>query len=341
MIQAHTFDAWTRPSDRASLWFARANILAGFAAPLFLWLAGLGAILSAARSEHRSASRAAATEVVCRRGLKIFILAFLFRLQAFIVTPGSHPIALFRVDILNIMGPGIVITGLIWGSLRRPLSRTLALATASCAVAMTTPIVRTLTLIDSLPTWIQWYVRPAGEYTTFTSFPWVGFVFAGAACAVPLGLALEDPRSERRVHLWLALSGFVVLVVGLYAGTLPTVYRASSYWTSSPTYFALRVGIIVLTFSAAYALAVAFGQVAFRFGPLERLGRSSLFVYWIHVELVYGYATWMIHRRLPLEGTVLAFIAFAMLMYGAVVARDGLVQTWLRATVCGSPAIGR
>ena len=27
-------------------------------------------------------------------------------------------------------------------------------------------------------------------------------------------------------------------------------------------------------------------------GPwLERFGRSSLFVYWIHVELVYGYAT--------------------------------------------------
>src|SRR5262249_58188888 len=95
-------------------------------------------------------------------------------------------------------------------------------------------------------------------------------------------------------------SGLVVLLVGLYTATLPTVYRASSFWTSSPTYFAVRVGIIVLTFSVAYALVAVWGA-AFRFGPLERLGRASLFVYWIHVELVYGYATLMIHRRLSVE----------------------------------------
>ena len=34
-------------------------------------------------------------------------------------------------------------------------------------------------------------------------------------------------------------------------------------------------------------------------GPLATLGRASLFIYWIHVELVYGYASWFWRRRLP------------------------------------------
>ena len=55
---------------------------------------------------------------------------------------------------------------------------------------------------------------------------------------------------------------------------------------------------------------------------LERFGRRSLFVYWIHVELVYGYATWPLRGRLPLWGVGLAYAVFTALMYGAVIAFD-------------------
>jgi hypothetical protein len=59
---------------------------------------------------------------------------------------------------------------------------------------------------------------------------------------------------------------------------------------------------------------------------LETLGRSSLFVYWIHVELVYGYATWPIHNRLPLWAALAACSLFSGLMYAAVLAKDHLRQ---------------
>jgi hypothetical protein len=65
-----------------------------------------------------------------------------------------------------------------------------------------------------------------------------------------------------------------------------------------------------------------------RLAPLERLGKSSLFVYWIHVELVYGYATWPLRHGLPLWGTTVATIGFAALMYTVVVGRDRLVTAW-------------
>ena len=126
MIEAHTFDAWTRPASRHGAAWGYLGVLAGFAAPAFLWLAGVGVALSAAATARRSGSRARAVDMVCRRGLEIFILAFLFRLQAFIVSPGSHPVTLFRVDILNIMGPAMVVAGIVWGSIEAPASQAVA-----------------------------------------------------------------------------------------------------------------------------------------------------------------------------------------------------------------------
>src|SRR5260370_11263733 len=103
MIESHAVDAWTRAADRTTIAFRNATILGGFAAPLFLWLAGVAVVLSATRAARRTGSRAGAVQGICRRGLEILILAFLFRLQAFIASPGSPPLMLFRVDILNIM----------------------------------------------------------------------------------------------------------------------------------------------------------------------------------------------------------------------------------------------
>jgi len=69
-----------------------------------------------------------AAEAICRRGLEIFILAFLFRLQGFIVTPGAPLVSLFRVDILNIMGPGIVGAGLVFMLAESPVALAAAYA---------------------------------------------------------------------------------------------------------------------------------------------------------------------------------------------------------------------
>src|SRR5947208_15113406 len=146
MIEAHTIDAWTRASDKHAPLFRDLTILGGFAAPLFLWLAGVAVVLSATRTAERTGSRAAAFDAVCRRGLEIFILAFLFRLQAFVVSPGSYLVTIFRVDILNIMGPAIVLTGLIWMmAARRDGSRAPAIwyTAVAAPIALVTPLIQT------------------------------------------------------------------------------------------------------------------------------------------------------------------------------------------------------
>jgi uncharacterized membrane protein len=334
MIEAHTLDAWTRAADRRTAGFRNATILGGFAAPLFLWLAGVGLVLSATRAmERNGGTRAAAMDAICRRGLEIFLLAFLFRLQAFVISPGGQPVALLRVDILNVMGLAMVAAGMVWGLATlgrssRPTARLVfAYGVAAGAMAMATPIVRASPLVDSLPPWLGWYLRPAGEHTTFTVFPWAGFVFAGAACGALIAAA-RGHEAERRLQAWLGLAGAALIAAGFYTATLPPIYQHASFWTSSPTYFAIRVGVLMVALPAAYAAARAAAARGVALRPLDRLGRSSLFVYWIHVELVYGYASWLWRGRLPLWATAMACAAFSALMYGAVRLRDRWRERW-------------
>jgi uncharacterized membrane protein len=220
MIEAHTTDAWTRPAAKQSLGFRNATVLGGFAAPMFLWLAGLGLVLAASRAAQRTGSRTAAADAVCRRGMEIFLLAFLFRAQAFILSPGSHPITLFRVDILNVMGPALFVTGLVWLLLDDVRTRVVAFGAIAAVIALATPIVRAAAAIDVLPIWMQWYLRPAGDYTTFTLFPWAGFVFAGA-CAGSL-IADRQTIAETRLLAAIATAGGVLVAIGFWTAAQPS-----------------------------------------------------------------------------------------------------------------------
>ncbi len=327
MIEAHTLDAWTRPGDRAGLAFQMLTVLGGFAAPLFLWLAGLGLALSATRMVDRTGSRSAAAGALVRRGGWIFLLAFLFRLQAFLVSPGSPPVALLKVDILNVMGPALAAAGLIWCAAPGPRSAVLGCAGVAAAIALLTPIVRTSGWVDGLPDWVERYIRPARERTTFTLFPWSGFVLAGAAAGTLLAPS-RAARSEKTFIGALTASGAALVAVGFLTASRPPLYAASSFWTSSPTFFAIRVGILLLVLGAMFVLRPLAARLPGPFAVLERFGAHSLFVYWIHVELVYGYATWPIHRSLPLWAAVAAYGLFSAAMYGAVRLQVRVVRRW-------------
>jgi uncharacterized membrane protein len=327
MIEAHTTDGWTRPADRTSIGFRNATILGGFAAPLFLFLAGVAVVLSAEARLGRGRSRREAGEAVVRRGLEIFILAFVFRIQEFVLSPGTPPLLLFRVDILNIMGPAIGAAAVVWALASDRRAQVMSSAAVAAGIALVTPIVRTAPAVHALPTWIQWYIQPAGDQTTFTTFPWAGFVFAGAAVGALLAAA-DDRQDESRLHVVLAPIAAALIVLGVFCASLPSMYRESSFWTSSPTFFAIRTGIVLLTVSILYWCQRIADATGVMLQPLDRLGRHSLFVYWIHVELVYGYASWLWRGRLPLWATVAGFGAFTVLMYGAVVLHDRIASAW-------------
>jgi len=66
-------------------------------------------------------------------------------------------------------------------------------------------------------------------------------------------------------------------------------------------------------------------------------GQTSLFVYWIHVEIVYGFATYPLRHELSLLEWLVAYLCFTSLMLGVAMLwqrrqKSPLVPEFLRVT---------
>jgi uncharacterized membrane protein len=321
MIEAHVLDSWTRVSDRQSWQFTWAVILGGLGAPLFLFLAGTSVALSAGSKVRRTGDAGAAARAVMQRGLWVYGLAFLFRVQSWILGWGP-PRTLLRVDILNIMGPTIMAAAALWGGFRTPRARALAFGGATLAVALLTPMVRTTHILDALPDALEAYIRPTKGLSNFCIFPWAGFLFAGAL----VGVFVDEARTraaETRLNVWFFASG-AALALGAYAASfLPSAFGPSAFWGGSPAFFLLRAGLITAAVAVVYAWHMR--PTANRWSPVQQLGRTSLFIYWIHVEMVYGLISLPIHKGLSHRGAWAAFGAFTAFMLLCSVAKDRIV----------------
>lgn len=323
MIEAHVLDSWTRIDARTSTGFAWSMILAGFGAPLFLFLAGVSVALSAGSKFRRTGDEGVAAAAVIERGAWVFLLAFLFRIQAWILGWGP-PRTLLKVDILNIMGPSIVAAAALWGVTRGRISRSVAFGATATALSLMTPVVRSTPILDAIPDALEAYLRPLAGFSSFCIFPWAGFVFAGACIGVHID-AVRTPDLESRLNKWFAVAG-ILLAVGAYAAAfLPSPYAHSEFWGGSPAFFALRVGVLTAMVAAAYWWERV-GMLSW--SPMQQLGRSSLFIYWIHVEMVYGLISLHIHKTLTLGQAWIAYAAFVVLMLILSIRKDRFVTWW-------------
>jgi uncharacterized membrane protein len=332
MIEAHTFDAWTVLTDRATPLYMAANFIGGLAAPMFLFLAGMSVAMAASSRTRRTGDRAASARSVQKRGWQIFGLAFLFRLQSWLLSPGATVKGIFKADILNIMGPSIAASAWIWGRLADRRARLATFAALACAFAFATPLVRNAAWLAWLPDPIEWYIRPFPKLSVFTFFPWAGYVFAGAVAGEWLD-AVTSPAGEWRMNQRLAAAGVALAVAGYSASYLPTIYPAgySNFWTSSPTYYFIKIGIMLVLMGLIYVYVQRPFSAEPRnpaWSPMLEFGRSSLFVYWIHVELAYGIFSYPLHRKLPVGWTLVAFGVFTALVYGATLLKSRIVAGW-------------
>jgi uncharacterized membrane protein len=329
MVGAHVTDAWTRLEDRTGTLYMYTVFIAGLAAPLFLFLAGLTIAMSSA-SRADTLGHAAAAALARKRGLQIFALAFLFRLQSQLLGWGAL-VNFLKVDILNVMGIAMIAAALIWSLSSNRTVRIMLFAIATAAVAMSTPLVREAGSLAALPDAIEAYLRPLPGRTNFALFPWAGFLLAGAIVG-ELVFAAKTESQERRLHAALLVSGLSGAIVAHEASFRPSIYPVANFWTSSPTFFFIRLGFCAAMVPIAKAVDALHVFARSRLGDrlptgapgavITTLGRSSLFVYWIHVEMAYGGLSRPLRRALPLELSLVATVALCALLYQIVKWKD-------------------
>lgn len=318
MIEGHALDSWTRVADRDSDGYRLAILVAGIGAPLFLFLAGVAIPLAASSRLRKGLTPRQVAVTAVRRGGWIFLLAFLFRLQSIVISGGAFPQSLLKVDILNVMGLSMMGAALFWAAGRRDAVRAPLFVAVTAGLALATPLIRSAAWIAALPDPIEWYLRPSAGSTTFTLFPWAGFLTGGAAVGVWLARA-SAPAGERRVNALLFATGAVTAIGGYAAAFMPPLFSNTSFWTGSPTFFFVRLGIVVALVPVAAVLT--------RVRPMKALqdfGRASLFVYWIHVEMAYGILSLPLHRALPFGAALVALALFALLLFVLVRLKERL-----------------
>ncbi len=300
MFQTHCYDAWLSPGGRKSAFFMYSQLGGTLPAPLFLFLAGISFALITDKLVVKGTPAQQIFRTTIARGAEIFALGLLFRLQEYLIAWGWAPWSdLFRVDILNTIGVSMMLMGLAcWivlassgnGAHRARLGITAAIVAFS--ISLLTPPLWTIWR----PRWLPWplesYVNGVHNLGVpqawlFPIFPWAGFAFAGLA----IGFLLRAEWTGRREVLVFLLTG--LLGVGLIQGarwldSQPLhLYATYDFWHTSPAFFLIRVGLLLTILFASYAWC-RWGPAEWGFSPLIQLGKTSLLVYWVHIELVYG-----------------------------------------------------
>jgi uncharacterized membrane protein len=341
MVGWHTLDSWTTPVDKASGAFWYFQLVGGFGAPMFLFLAGVSVSLACASRLRRSSLPSAWTAAwpMVKRGGWIWVLAILFRLQSDVLggrTSIGQILVLdivrgntLKVDILNVMGPAIAGAAVIWGVVRSPAWRIAASIAAAAVFAFATPAIRAWGALDALPDALEGYLRPFAGRTTFSFFPWAGFVFAGAAIGVLIDRT-RDAAAERRLIVALGVGGVALWILSMVAAQGPSLFGPTDFWRTAPSFFFLRVGVLVAGIAACYfweARARVLGEQPF--SPMRQLGVTSLFIYWIHVEMAYGGLSRPIKGQLPLPWSIVAFLLFMVAMLGISMAKSAIADRWV------------
>jgi uncharacterized membrane protein len=356
MVEHHSLDAWMPDSFHGSELDHFMRFLGGVAAPAFLFLAGVAMVLMMEGALQKTGSVREAALGAAKRGLWIFIGAYLFRVQEWALAFGASPAStILRIDVLNCIGLALMLTALVWSLGKRRIARAVLFFIAAAAVVLVSPLIWASPL-TRLPPLLFNYVRGSPPMALFPIFPWIAYSFAGALVGLHLAhtrASANPARAERNaLALWLFLAtpawffvNFIdALPFHLYAGGL-------EWWRTSPAYFLLRCISMIWLLAASWLIEQAWQPVRSKMswkrpGPLVALGQHSLVIYWVHIEIVYGRLMWPWRGRMTLPQAsrclALLFVAMIALAYLVDPATDalllGLRKAWSRRPVRRAPA---
>jgi uncharacterized membrane protein len=306
MFQTHCYDSWLSPQARQSRFFMYSQLGGTFPAPLFLFLAGISFALVTDKLRERNVAPSEIARSTIRRGAEILGFGLLFRWQEFVISWGWSPGSdLLRVDVLNTIGLSMMLMGLVcwlvlsvdaWTNRSDGARTRIALFLAAAGTALLISLLTPPLWTTWRPRWLPWplesYINGVHNLGTpqawlFPIFPWTAFAFAGLA----VGFILLSPwMHQREARVMLSCGGVGLALVGFarWLDAQPRqLYAVYDYWHTSPAFFLIRVGMLMMILSASYAWC-RWGAGQWGFSPLIQLGQASLLVYWVHIELVYG-----------------------------------------------------
>lgn len=285
MFENHAYESWLSPQAKETTFYTVARFLGGYPAPLFLFVAGAALALVAERRRASGASRRSVALAALGRSVEVLVYAILFRLWMYWSYDYRGPEDLFRVDILNCIGLSLALVA----ALVLPLPSRWwpqAAAALAAAIGLATPWTWDGPMPTGVSPGVLAYVNGRLPGAFFPVFPWAGFAALGAGVGFSIHRARATKGGEALLVKRLGIAAICAIALALLFGFLPTFGPREDFWWTSPRYFAIKCAVVVIVLG----LAFAYDGTRLANGPslLRTLGGSSLLVYWVHIEIVYG-----------------------------------------------------
>ncbi len=281
MLQGHTFDSFTRTDLRNKGPFVLSQFFGGLPPAVFLFLTGITFAFLMDSQDKKQPVAWRRVVAALKRSRYLFLIAFLFRLQLYLFGfPTSPASELLRVDILNCMGMSMLILSPM--AVFTTLERIRLCTILGVTIALLSPVV---SLIDGegIPSLLRAYVFPS--YRFFGFFPWAAFLAFGMVSGSVIRVLKKEDLGKAMP--WALGLGIALIVSAEQLSAMPySVYAKSEFWLNSPALTMIKTGVVLGLLAFSY-LWVQLGAGT-RWSVFRQLGTTSLLVYWVHIELVYG-----------------------------------------------------
>jgi uncharacterized membrane protein len=311
MIQGHTFDSFTSTGLRKGGPFMLSQFLGGMPPAFFLFLTGVTFAFLMDSQERQQLTGGKRILGALKRSRYLFILAILFRLQAFVFGfPTSPASEILRVDILNCMGLAMLLLAPMAAFTTRERIRLCTIL--GLVIAGMAPLVSMADPSIGIPALIRAYFEPS--FIGFGFFPWGAFLAFGMAAGSAMRITKNEDMS--RLMLWILGIGLGLIMTARAAADLPfSIYTKTDFWLNSPALVLIKLGVVLTTLAVAY-LWVNAGLESQKWSLFRQLGTTSLLVYWVHIELVYGRWFYFFKDSLSVPQVLFATVVLLSLMIG-------------------------
>jgi len=307
MLQGHVFHSFLRPELKTTGAYTLSQFVGGMPPALFLFLTGVTLAFLMDSIERKGMAPRDRLVQSLRRAGYLFLLAFAFRLQLWTFSGFPAPWqGVFKVDVLNCMGLSIAAFSAM--ALFRTAARARLCAALGLAIALLSPVVSQMNW-SGVPWIVRNYVVP--DYTSFGMFPWGAYLAFGISAGSVIRSISRDATG--RCMRWAAVLGAALVLVCQYMANSPfTIYARSEFWLNSPAQVLTKVGVLLLMVSFAYLWTRHWAGGGWSW--IRQFGVTSLLVYWVHIELVYGHASFLFKDNLTVPETMFAAMVVILLM---------------------------
>lgn len=310
MLEGHVLRQFLPADIQSTFAFFLHEVFHGITAPAFLFGAGLTFVISSHRRWTAYHHWTPELERRVRRIVLIFLVGiflhlpyFSFRKTLLESTPRDI-LTLFQSDVLTCISAGLLILHLVLYFFKGEARFHAAVITLMAATVFLTPIVWEIDFLHFTPVLFA-QLSNSLHGSPFPLFPFLAYLFAGVAVSGKFIVAVESgtvPRFMGRLAIW----GAAGVAAGLFLTAVPfTPYASYDFWYTSPSYFIIRLGILFLLAPAVWRAGEWIGP---RWRPLLVLGTESLFVYVLHLLVLYGS---VVNPRLNLSALLPATLGLA------------------------------